>query len=169
MRPINEKERKRSFLRFLGMFLLAIIPICLAVYQFARTNDLEARHYREQVSSQRVVQEKTEEVKMIESNIESKITRLSEVVIQAGQNLSTDYSSEFDFELNKLGEELVELDDKTDEELTDSYIKNLKELRRVLVDFNETVYEILHEENRDLDESLDKCNEDLRECRGAGY
>ena len=62
MEPINKKERRVSILSFLGIFLLAIVPICIGVYLFARVDNVENRHLRALVKSQQSTAEESEEL-----------------------------------------------------------------------------------------------------------
>lgn len=46
MKPLNAKERKKAFWTYLGFFVLALIPICAAIYLHGRVSRVENEFLR---------------------------------------------------------------------------------------------------------------------------
>lgn len=165
MQPTNKKERRNSILKFIAIYLLTILPICIAVYQFARVDSSELDYLRPKLRDQQQSEERSEEkddmqneiAELIDSDLKSKIAT-------ASQNRSTSQSGEIEGVLKKIDRSLTQFqEDHEHSEYNESYLYMIEDLRFSIMELNQ-LYGELWQENQDNSNGLDQCEKELEEC-----
>jgi len=63
LEPLNQKERKRAFVKFLGFFFIALIPCALAIWAFTSVDKSENKFLKEKYSELKVETVKSKEIR----------------------------------------------------------------------------------------------------------
>ncbi len=103
MRPLNTRERRVQFFRFLLLFLLAVLPVVLLVWLHGRVDDVENAFLRKQYERQQAEGEASADHALLVQNLVTSADELRSYVNKKSAALE---------KLN--GEEKGELDDRLD-------------------------------------------------------
>jgi|GEM_PF-5685136 len=174
MRPINERSKRTSIRRFVGYFLLAILPICAAVYLLAKVDDQENKHLREQVKEQRIVRRSSKALTEFEQQLTLKIEDFNELITAKSPNLAVNHHNEIQDKLEEIDDLLDQITKELErEDPKYNYLVKLVEFRKATNRFNSDIYNGVYEEWQnalddldDKEQTITRLNEDLRDYRG---
>jgi chromosome segregation ATPase len=105
MRPLNTRERRIQFFRFLALFLLAVLPVVVLVWLHGRVDHVENDFLRKQYARQRAEGEATAEHTLLVQNLVSSADELRSYVQKksaALEKLKGDEKGELEDRLDKL-------------------------------------------------------------------
>lgn len=169
MKPLNKKDRQKAFWKFTLLFILAVVPVCVAIYLYgkidkAENNFLRSQYIREgQIQANKLDRDKYyEDIKFsiiglntyLKENEPSFVNRKLWGTIETSINKIQTKQDKFyndvvkskGTSLDSLTWEMVQLD-----------IDNLMRLKEI--------YRSTSEKMNDLDDELETTKEDLDECR----
>lgn len=86
MKPINQKERRLSIWAFIAIFVLAFLPLALAIFLFTRTDTVELGFLRKSYEVQRDEQRVTESYIDKMNNLDKEILDFEDHVVTSSGN-----------------------------------------------------------------------------------
>jgi methyl-accepting chemotaxis protein len=161
MEPINKKERRMSILSFLGIFLLAIVPICIGVYLFAQVDNVENRHLRALVKSQQSTAEESEEVGYIETELSQKILELNKFLESKTEVISPNLHSEVVDKMSEIGSTSTKLYDQLESQDRKEYVSMIQQMKSSMNKFN-AIYKMISENYEDAQNEIDDKEETIK-------
>lgn len=107
MRPLNTRERRIQFFRFLALFLLAVLPVVLLVWLHGRVDHVENNFLRQKYARQRAEGEATADHALLVQNLVTSADELRSYVQKksaALEKLKGDEKGELEDRLDKMSD-----------------------------------------------------------------
>ena len=176
MRPLNTRERRIQFFRFLALFLLAVLPIVLLVWLHGRVDHVENDFLRKQYSAKLVETEDREKFEKVLNAVVDRAKALDAVILGREGDLLTMSGKKQDGEIRSKNKELLEAVDAFQEYAKGQGAnKAVVDVGKVLWQSTTSLVEV-YKSGFDLNtksaEELQRCKdekkeaeEDLKECK----
>lgn len=176
MRPLNTRERRIQFFRFLALFLLAVLPIVVLVWLHGRVDHVENDFLRKQYSTKLKMQMDEEKFNKVLSAVTQSASDLQTAITSASAGMETMSGKREDGEiLNKsraLGKAIDEFQDFAGASTTHGAVsdvaKALKESTELFVGVYKAGHVLVAADKLDLQrfkDDLEKANKDLKTCQ----
>lgn len=182
MRPNNTKDRRRAKLKFLGFFILSILPICVAIYLYGRVDPVENKFLRSEYEDIQRESEKTQEYLKAKQELLDKSLNVRNYLTQNAEEIKNYSSSGYTTSLGELTDDLETARSKFNFELrkhdlsADTCLINMAvDYQRALKRFTD-IYDVgvknLEKLSKDLESTKsekDKLQRDLDNYLGQNY
>ena len=180
MRPLNTRERRIQFFRFLALFLLAVLPIVLLVWLNGRVDHVENGFLRKEYGQKLIETQDREKFEKVLGNVVERAKSLDAAIVNNEGDLQAMEGKRQDGEIRTKSKELKEAIDAFQE-----YAKGqgankavidvggvLLQSATSLVDIYKAGFELhakttedlkrANEEKKELEDDLKECKEDNR-------
>ena len=176
MRPLNTRERRIQFFRFLALFLLAVLPIVLLVWLHGRVDHVENDFLRKQYSTKLKMNLDEEKFNKVLSGITQNANDLQTAITTASAGMETMTGKREDGEiLNKsraLGKAIDEFQDFAGASTTHGAVsevaKVLKESTELFIGVYKAGHVMVAADKQELErfkDELEKANTALKTCQ----
>jgi len=151
MKPLNEKERRNGIFKFLGLLLVAMLPLLFLVYEFSRVDATENDRLRKVAAKCDWQSMDNSKIAKTRQLIEDDIDELSRQVQQALNEPNSNNANSISATIDALREHQVQLANQTvgRDSVQQHYSVMMGELIPSLLKLNEDLYSEYYNSFRD--------------------
>lgn len=176
MRPLNTRDRRIQFFRFLTLFLLAVLPIVLLVWLHGRVDHVENDFLRKQYSTKLKMDMDEEKFNKVLSGITQNANDLQNAITAASAGMETMAGKREDGEIliksRALGKAIDDFQDFASASTTHGAVsevaKVLKESTESFIGVYKAGHVMVAADKQDLErfkDELEKTTKALEECK----